>query len=238
MPQEMPQKSILITGCSSGIGYDAAHTLQKRGWRVFATCRDPFEAGGLLDLVDYHASVSMHPLDVADPDSVAALPRALGDVAIDVLVHNAGVWKDWDPTLRIGKLQFEAWEETWQVNVLGVARVTDALLEQVARSDMRLIVGITSEMGCVSKITSPGSYAYRASKAALNAMLHGMAHELRRRNVGVLLLHPGWVRTRIGGDSAALSPAEAVTAMIERIEGFTMEQTGKLFDYRGRELKW
>ena len=70
------------------------------------------------------------------------------------------------------------------------------------------------------------------------AVLHGMSHELRRRNVGVLLLHPGWVRTKIGGESAALSPAEAVSGMLECIEGFTMEQTGKLFSYRGRELKW
>jgi NAD(P)-dependent dehydrogenase (short-subunit alcohol dehydrogenase family) len=230
--------SILVTGAGRGMGFEWARQCGQRGWRVFATCRDPFEAGELRRLDQQLDTVSLHKLDVTDPAQVATLARTLPNAGIDVLVHNAGVWKDWDPTLRIGKLQFEAWEETWQVNVLGVARVTDALLEQVARSDMRLIVGITSEMGCVSKITSPGSYAYRASKAALNAMLHGMAHELRRRNVGVLLLHPGWVRTRIGGESAALSPAEAVTAMIERIEGFTMEQTGKLFDYRGRELKW
>ncbi len=230
--------SILVTGAGRGMGLEWVRQCGQRGWRVYATCKDPFDAGELRRLDEQLDTVSLHKLDVTDPAQVATLARTLPNAGIDVLLHNAGVWKDWDPTLRIGKLKFDAWEETWQVNVLGVARVTDALLEQVARSDMRLVVGITSEMGCVSNITSPGSYAYRASKAALNAMLHGMAHELKKRSVGVLLLHPGWVRTRIGGDSAALSPAEAVTGMLERIEGFTMEQTGKLFNYRGREIKW
>lgn len=230
--------SILVTGASRGMGLEWTRQCGQRGWRVYATCRDPFEAGELRRLDEQLDTVSLHKLDVTDPAQVATLARTLPNAGIDVLLHNAGIWSDWDPTLRIGKLKFEAWDETWQVNVLGVARVTDALLEQVARSEMRLVVGITSEMGCVSSITSPGSYAYRASKAALNAMLRGMSHELKRRNIGVLLLHPGWVRTKIGGDSAALSPAEAVTGMLERIEGFTMEQTGKLLDYRGRELKW
>ncbi len=230
--------SILVTGASRGMGLEWTRQCGQRGWRVYATCRDPFEAGELRRLDEQLDTVSLHKLDVTDPAQVATLARTLPNAGIDVLLHNAGIWSDWDPTLRIGKLKFEAWDETWQVNVLGVARVTDALLEQVARSEMRLVVGITSEMGCVSSITSPGSYAYRASKAALNAMLRGMSHELKRRNIGVLMLHPGWVRTKIGGDSAALSPAEAVTGMLERIEGFTMEQTGKLLDYRGRELKW
>lgn len=230
--------SIMVTGASRGMGLEWVRQCAERGWRVYATCRDPFEAGELRRLDEQHAEISMHKLDVTDPAHVATLARALPSARIDVLLHNAGIWRDWDPTLRIGKLQFEAWEATWQVNLLGVARVTDALVEHVARSDLRLVVGITSEMGCVSSITSPGSYAYRASKAALNAMLHGMAHELRRRNIGVLLLHPGWVRTGMGGDSAALSPAESVSGMLERIEAFTMEQSGRLYAYNGRELKW
>jgi len=205
--------SIMITGASRGIGLEWARQCAERGWRVYATCRDPFEAGELRRLDEQLAK-------------------------IDVLLHNAGVWHDWDATLRIGKLNFDDWEATWQVNVLGAARVTDALVEQVARSDLRLVVGISSDMGCISNITSPGSYAYRATKAGFNAMLHGMSHELRRRQIGVLLLHPGWVKTAMGGESAALSSAESVTGMLERVEAFTMEQTGKLYSYNGRELKW
>ncbi len=230
--------SILVTGASRGMGLEWVRLCGERGWRVYATCRDPFEAGELRRLDEQLDTVSLHKLDVTDPAQIATLARTLPNASIDVLLHNAGVWYDWEPTQRVGKLNFETWEETWRVNVLGVARITDALLEQVARSDLRLVVGITNEMGCVSNISSPGSYAYRASKAALNAMLHGMSHELRKRNVGVLLLHPGWVRTKLGGESASLSPAEAVEAMLERIAGFTMEQTGRLFNYRGREIKW
>ncbi|MDX1593136.1 MAG: SDR family oxidoreductase [Gammaproteobacteria bacterium] len=230
--------SILVTGASRGMGLEWTRQCAERGWRVYATCRDPFEAGELRRIEESHGTITLHKLDVTDPAQVATLARTLPNASIDVLVHNAGVWKDWDPTLRIGKLKFDAWEETWQVNVLGPVRLTDALVEHVARSERRLVVGITSEMGCVSRITSPGSYAYRASKAALNAALHGMAHELRRRDIGVLLLHPGWVRTTMGGESATLSPAEAVEKMLECVDGFTMEQTGKLFTSAGREMSW
>jgi NAD(P)-dependent dehydrogenase (short-subunit alcohol dehydrogenase family) len=228
----------MITGASRGIGLECARQFAERGWRVYATCRDPFEAGELRRLDEQLDHISMHRLDVTDPAQVATLARGLPTAKIDVLLHNAGVWLDMDATLRIGKLRFEDWEETFQVNVLGAARVTDAMIEQVARSERRLVVGITSDMGCVSNITSPGSYAYRASKAGLNAVLHGMAHELKRRDVGVLLLHPGWVRTAMGGDSAALSPAESIKGMIARIDEFTMEKTGKIYSYNGRELKW
>jgi len=230
--------SIMITGASRGIGLEWARQCAERGWRVYATCRDPFEAGELRRLDEQLNHISMHRLDVTDPAQIATLARGLPTAKIDVLLHNAGVWHDWDATLRIGKLNFDDWEATWQVNVLGAARVTDALVEQVARSDLRLVVGISSDMGCISNITSPGSYAYRATKAGFNAMLHGMSHELRRRQIGVLLLHPGWVKTAMGGESAALSSAESVTGMLERVEAFTMEQTGKLYSYNGRELKW
>jgi len=230
--------SVMITGASRGIGLECARQFAEGGWRVYATCRDPFEAGELRRLDEQLDHISMHRLDVTAPAQVATLARGLPTAKIDVLLHSAGVWLDMDSTLRIGKLRFEDWEETMQVNVLGPARVTDAMIEQVARSDRRLVVGISSDMGCVSNITSPGSYAYRASKAGMNAMFHGMAHELRRRDVGVLLLHPGWVRTAMGGESATLSPAESAKGLMARIEEFSMEQTGKIYSYNGRELKW
>jgi NAD(P)-dependent dehydrogenase (short-subunit alcohol dehydrogenase family) len=230
--------NILITGASRGMGLEWARQCAERGWKVYATCRDPFEAGELRRLAEKHATITMHPLDVTDPAQVATLARALPQARIDVVVLNAGVWRDWDAALRIGKLDFDGWEETLQVNLLGAARVVDALVEHVARSDLKLFVGITSEMGCLSTITAHGSYAYRASKAGLNAMLHGMAIELRRRDIGVLLLHPGWVRTQIGGETASLSPEQSVAGMLDRVEGFTMEQSGRLFTYDGRELKW
>ena len=230
--------SILITGASRGLGLEWTRQCAERGWKVYATCRDPFEAGELRRLDDRYAHITLHPLDVTDPAQVATLARTLPQAKIDVVVLNAGVWLDWDATLRIGKLDFERWEQTLRTNLLGPARVVDGLVEHVARSDLRLFVGITSEMGCVSSIPTAGSYAYRASKAGLNAALHGMAHELKRRNIGVLLLHPGWVKTKLGGESAALTPAQSVAGMLERIEQFTMAQTGRLFTHDGRELRW
>ncbi|HEY5790036.1 MAG TPA: SDR family oxidoreductase [Gammaproteobacteria bacterium] len=230
--------NILVTGASRGLGLEWVRQCAERGWRVFATCREPFEAGLLQRLVNDCTTVSMHPLDVADPASVAALPQALGEVAIDVLVHNAGVWLDRDPGIHLGNLDFTNWETTWRVNVMGPARVTQALLPHVQRRSLRLVVGIGSDMGSIARATSPVSYAYRAGEAGLNALMHCMAFELQRLGIGVLILHPGWVRTAMGGSSATLSVEQSVAGMLQRVDAYRPEQSGRFFTWDGRELPW
>jgi NAD(P)-dependent dehydrogenase (short-subunit alcohol dehydrogenase family) len=86
-------------------------------------------------------------------------------------------------------------------------RVTEAFLPQLSRGDRPLVVAISSDMGSIARIDTPRNYAYRSSKAALNAAMHGLALELQPRGIGVLLLHPGWVRTRMGGPAAGTTPA-------------------------------
>lgn len=231
-------KTVLITGCSRGLGLEWVRQCAAAGERVHATCRDPEAAHELQALAAEAAGVSVHCLDVTDPAAVADLAAELAGRPLDLLVNNAGVYFERWGKDRLGGIDYRDWLATFEVNVLGAARVTEALVDCLAATGHGLVVAVSSHMGCVSDIASPNDYAYRSSKAALNATFRGMAFELAQRHVGALLLHPGWVRTRMGGASAPVSVEESVRGMREQIARFTPERSGRFFKYDGRELPW
>ena len=135
-------------------------------------------------------------------------------------------------------IDYQQWLHTFDVNSLGPMRVSEALIDNVAGSNKRLIVAITSHMGSIADITSAKDYAYRSSKAALNAAMKGLSIEVAGKGVGVLLLHPGWVRTRMGGDSAPLSVQESISGMSDLVENFIMSQSGSFIRYDGTLIPW
>jgi NAD(P)-dependent dehydrogenase (short-subunit alcohol dehydrogenase family) len=230
--------TVLITGSNRGLGLEWVRQCAARGWRVFATYRDPEGAAELQALTEQHPGVALRRLDVTAPGQIAELARELADETIDLLVNNAGVYfEHWgqDP---IGRIDYDAWQETFRVNTLGPMRVTEALLPCLGRAERPLVVAISSNMGSIAGIGGPRDYAYRSSKAALNAAMHGLALELAERRIGVLLLHPGWVRTRMGGDSAPLAPQESVGAMLALVDRFELSQSGALLRYDGTAVPW
>jgi NAD(P)-dependent dehydrogenase (short-subunit alcohol dehydrogenase family) len=229
---------VLITGGNRGLGLEWVRQCAGRGWRVFATCRDPDPAVDLRDLADRDPSVSLHRLDVTDASQIDDLAESLRDERIDLLVNNAGVYFErWgkDP---VGRIRYDHWEETFRVNTLGPMRVTEALLPQLGLGGRPLVLAITSHMGSIADIEAPRDYAYRSSKAALNAAMHGLAHELKPRGIGVLLLHPGWVRTRMGGASAPIGPEESVRGMLALVDGYEPNLSGGFFRYDGTRMPW
>lgn len=229
--------SILVTGANRGLGLEWCRQYAAQGWRVYATCRHPKAAEDLLDLAKGHAQLSVHRLDVSDADAIHALRAELMEAPIDVLVNNAGVYLEkYAPD---GAIRYDEWLYTLAVNTLGAVRVSEALTRNVARSERRLIVAISSHMGSIADISTPGSYYYRSSKAALNAAMKGLALAYRPMGIGVLILHPGWVKTRMGGwDEAPLTPELSVAGMRRLVEGFAPEMNGRFFRYDGRELPW
>jgi NAD(P)-dependent dehydrogenase (short-subunit alcohol dehydrogenase family) len=228
--------SVLVTGSNRGIGLEWCRQHAAAGWRVYASCRHPETADELHELARSHPQLSVHPLDVTQAESLAALLAELQGEAIDVLVNNAGVYLE--KYVRTAELRFDDWMQTLAVNTLGPMRVAEALLEQVARSRRRLIVNMTSHMGSIAEIEAPGDYYYRSSKAALNAAMKGLSIALKERGIGVLLLHPGWVRTRMGGWDAPITPAESVAGMRALVEKFRMDFSGRFFRYNGTEIPW
>ena len=180
----------------------------------------------------------MLQLDVTQPQQLSELKIELGNHAIDVLVNNAGVYHEQWAKDPLGKINYEDWQHTFEVNTLGAMRVSEALIDNVARSNLKLIVATTSHMGSISEISSASDYAYRSSKAALNTAMKGLSIAVAARNIGVLILHPGWVRTRMGGDSAPLSTEQSVSGMRKLVENFKMESSGKFFRYDGSSIPW
>jgi NAD(P)-dependent dehydrogenase (short-subunit alcohol dehydrogenase family) len=230
--------SVLITGSNRALGLEWARQYAEQGWRVFATCRHPGAASELQELAARHTGVSIHRMDVTRADEIRALALDLQGDPLDLLINNAGIFLEDFGEPTIGHFRYEDWELTFHVNTMGPIRVAEAFVDHLGRSERSLLATITSRMGSISEIDSPGSYYYRSSKAALNAVMRGIAVELQPRGIGVIMLHPGWVRTRMGGTSATLTPAESVQGMRAVVESFTIEKTGRFFRYSGEEIPW
>lgn len=230
-------ESILVTGSNRGLGLEWCRQYAAAGWRVYATCRYPETAAELRALASRHPNLSLHRLDVTVSEHCAALRAELADDPIDVLINNAGVYLEkYAPDAAI---HYDDWLDTLRVNTLGAVRVTEALARNVARSGRRLVVAVSSHMGSIADISAPGSYYYRSSKAALNAAMKGLALAYRPLGIGVLILHPGWVKTRMGGwDEAPLTPEQSVAGMRRLVDACTPEMSGRFFRYDGRELPW
>lgn len=228
--------TLLLTGASRGMGFEFARQYSAEGWRVLATCRRPETPGPLGALATRSArTVSVHRLDVASPEQIAALAGELADLELDLLINNAGVYPESHP---LGRIDFEAWEGAFRVNTIAPVRMAEAFLPALLRAPSPMIVNITTKMGSIADNTSGGSYAYRTSKAALNMAGVNLAHDLRSRGVTVLTLHPGWVATEMGGAGAPLAVTESVSGMRRVIAAADLAHSGRFFGYDGAEIPW
>ena len=221
---------VLVTGANRGLGLEFVTQLQGMGYEVIGTARNPEKA---TDLKATGARVEQ--LDVADQASVASLANRLSDLAIDILINNAGMLNRTDSTLDT--LDFEVMERTFQVNSLGPLRVTQALLPNLKAGEKKTIVSITSQLGSI-ELSTGGLYSYRTSKTALNQINKIISAELAPQGFTCVVMHPGWVRTDMGGASAPLTKAESISGMLGVIEDLTIESNGKFFNYDGGELPW
>ena len=235
--------TVLITGANRGLGLELARQYAGDGWRVLACARNP-DAGPLAALAGEQPGVSRHALEVTDASSVGALAVSLEGTPIDVLLNVAGVMHrrhdtaDGTPRPAFGAFDYDDWARVLAVNVLGQARVAEALVDHVAASDQKKIVTLSSELGSVGGNKSGGLYAYRSSKAAVNAMMKSMAIDLAPRGIIAVPMHPGWVRTDMGGPKAPLSAEESAAGMRRVIAGLTLADSGRFLQWDGQELPW
>ena len=229
--------TLLVTGANRGLGLEFARQYAADGWQVYAACRAPNDAKDLQKAAAASGG-HMHLLafDVTDATSVRSAAGALGGEAIDVLINNAGVGGPRNE--RLGRLDYAAWERVLDVNTLGPMRVTEAFVDNVAKSREKKVVTITSGMGSIADNTSGGSYAYRTSKAAVNMVVKSLSLDLAPRGIVCIVMNPGWVRTDMGGARGTLSPAESIKAMRAVIAGLKPGDTGKFFNYDGKNYPW
>lgn len=230
-------KTVLITGANRGLGLEFVKQYAEKGFNVIACCRKPESADDLNRIVKSSEQVEIQPLDVLDDQSIDHLYQTLSDRSIDILINNAGTSGEQGVTLgNIHKVNFM---KVFETNCYAVVKISDSLLPLVAKSETKLIVAISSRMGSISDNDRGRSYAYRSSKAALNAVMRSFAIDVKPQQVNVLLMHPGWVRTDMGGKEGLISAEESVTAMISEFEKHGVKSSAEcLRRYDGEIIHW
>ena len=235
--------TILVTGANRGIGLELARQYAVDDWEVIATARKPQDSAGLTDLAKTHkGSFHVQALDVTSDESIQDLAETLDGRAIDLLVNNAGIY----PRVgtHVGELDYDSWRHTLETNLFGVLRVTEALLENVAHSERKQIVAISSAMASMrgaqggSVAQSGTSYQYRTSKAALNMAILILSKELAPRGISVVLIAPGWVKTEMGGTGAVITPQASVAGIKKLLDAGSMDNSGKFLSYDGSICPW
>ena len=236
-----------ITGSNRGLGLEFVRQLGKTGWNILATCRSPEKAEGLSRVSkEFPGKIEVHGLDISKSDAITVLAQTLADRPIDLLLCNAGFNPDSAKLARIsgpngGRIQdFDdtMWFQVFLVNLIGPLRIAAAFSENVMRSDRRIMAFISTRMTNIEENMDGARYMYRTSKAALNVAIRNLSLELGPQNVTCLALHPGWVRTDMGGPNADVSAEESVSGLIKTILRAAPQDNGKFFDYKGKQLKF
>jgi NAD(P)-dependent dehydrogenase (short-subunit alcohol dehydrogenase family) len=222
--------TILITGAGRGLGLELARQFAAGGWTVIGTVRDLARGAAMPK-----GSQTML-CDVTDRRALARLAADLKGRPIDVLFCNAGMYGQRRQT--VGNVDYDLWPEVLRLNVITPMACVDALADNVAASERRQIVMMSSRMGSIGANEGGGEVVYRSSKAALNAIARSLSIDLRVRGITVVCVHPGWVRTDMGGPSATLTPAESIAGLRRVVEGLTPAQSGRFFNYDGAEIPW
>ena len=222
--------SVLITGAGRGIGLALARGYAGDGWRVLAGVRDPAKATALAAL-----DVETRRLDPTDAASVAELAADLAGTPIDVLFNNAGAFGPRDGQ-SLGQIDYDSWADVLAVNLLAPVRMAEAFADHVGASDRKVIAIVSSRMGSLAGNTGGGYYLYGTSKAAVNMAMRSLAADLARRAITVVSLHPGWVRTDMGGPGAAAAPEDSAAGMRRVVAGLRPRDSGRLYNYDGSEI--
>ncbi|MDQ4061606.1 MAG: SDR family oxidoreductase [Pseudomonadota bacterium] len=228
--------TILVTGASRGLGFGLVRALAQRGERVLAACRAPEEASALQGLaLTSRKDITVHRMDVTDGVSVAAARAVIGDAPVHGIINNAGIiGPQRQSTLD---MDFDGFLETLAVNTLGPLRVVQAFLPNLRAAPAAKILTITSRMGSFAA-SGTDRIAYRTSKAAVNRIMLALARDLEPEGIAVGLVHPGWVRTDMGGDSADLGIEESVAGILKAFDGLSVATAGRFLDYDGAEIAW
>jgi NAD(P)-dependent dehydrogenase (short-subunit alcohol dehydrogenase family) len=235
--------TVLVTGAARGLGLEFARQYLAAGWRVLACARDTGRSS-LADLAAREGeALEVFSLDVRDLDSISNLAASLHGISIDVLLNVAGTMgqdgvSDDYIGMGFGHTSYTDWDDVLRTNVFGPMRLVESLIESVAASRERKIVNLTSVLGSIGSNGLGGLYAYRSSKAALNAITRSMAVDMLPYDITVIALHPGWVRTDMGGANAQVDPVDSVGGMRAVISGVSRNDSGRFLSWNGSEIPW
>jgi NAD(P)-dependent dehydrogenase (short-subunit alcohol dehydrogenase family) len=225
----------LITGANRGIGLALVKAYAGRRDKVFAAIRRTSDRAELDAFVETQRKwVEVIEIDVNDPATIGKARRRLEAEPIDVLINNAGV--SGPDRQSATDMDYDGLMEALAVNSVAPLRIANAFLPNVKAAKGK-IIALSSQMGSMQS-TSSDSLAYRVSKAALNRLMRGLAAELKPQGIPVLIVHPGWVKTEMGGEGATLSPEDSAAQLLKLIDKLDISSTGRFLAWNGKELAW
>jgi len=226
----MKSLKVLVVGSNRGIGLELVKQLSSKGHCVYATCRKPSDD---LSNINLNGGSIINDIDVANDDTSSKLKSFFDGNKLDWVINNSGILE----VESLDDMNFDAIRKQFEVNTLGPIRVYQGV-EKSLQTGSKMFI-ITSRMGSLADNTSGGMYGYRVSKAGVNMVGKNLAEDLKKREIAVLLLHPGMVATdmtaRWGG---GITPNESVLGLVKRMEDSSMEHTGKFYHQNGDELPW
>jgi NAD(P)-dependent dehydrogenase (short-subunit alcohol dehydrogenase family) len=237
--------TVLITGANRGLGFGLAEQFVKQGWSVIGTTRNPAKAEALNALAAKSGKVRVEALDVTDEAAIAALKAKIGDEPIDVLLNVAGIFGKHDfnaegvKAQSFGNAALDEWQAVFKTNLFAPMKIAETFIENVASSSRKTIVTLSSELGSIGGIRKGGGlYPYRISKAGVNMMMKAMSVDLAARGVIAIPMHPGWVRTDMGGPNADIDVETSTGGMVKVVLELKASDSGRYLAYDGSELPW
>jgi len=239
--------TVLVSGANRGIGLRLARNYAERGWTVIATARKPANATELNELAAGNPKVSVERMDLLDHDSIDALAAKLKDVPIDVLLNNAAMLGD-PAGQDFGTLDYELMAQVYAVNTVGTMKMAEAFISNVAASEQKKLVAVTSLQASIGSLRDPLIPFYKMSKTALNMGMKSISRRLKKQGVTVALISPGAVDTEMmnaalghagmKGGGFLITPEESAEAVINIIDQYNIETTAAFMSHRGDEIPW
>ena len=226
--------TILVTGTNKGVGLEITRLLSNRGDRVIACCRRPLEATALSKL---EGNIDIQEVSVGEDESVSQLASRLNGVAIDTIINNAGTMGPEAKRQSVLDMDFSGWADAFNINSMGPVRIMQALLPNLKMTESPKVMTVSSQMGALS-LDMTLAHAYCSSKAALNKFMRLASIDLKPDGIAVGLVHPGWVRTDMGGPRAHLSPEESAAGCIEVTDTLSLDTTGGFWKWNGETHDW
>jgi NAD(P)-dependent dehydrogenase (short-subunit alcohol dehydrogenase family) len=222
-------KNVWITGANRGIGLALTQLYCEKGYNVFACCRKASK-----ELIFTSATI-IEGLDVTNEATFSSLDNYLASSSVDIFINNAGLLQN-EVISNLSSFAKKSIEKQFKVNTLGPLYLTGYLYSYLKEGSK--LVFITSRMGSIKDNTSGARYGYRMSKAALNAAVKSLSIDLKDKNIPVCLVHPGWVRTDMTGNTGNIDPVAVALQIRDRIQGCTIDNSGMFFHADGQELSW
>ncbi len=228
--------TILVTGANRGLGIEFVEQYLNEGNDVIATYRNENSSMDLIEMGNERSNLKILQLDVSSNKSLNSFAENLGDSPIDIFINNAGVYGPRNSSF--GNVDEENWIPAIKINAIAPILLTQLIIKNIRSGADKKLIYITSKMGSIDDNKGGGAYVYRSSKTALNAVVKSLSVDLENEGIVVALIHPGWVKTDMGGPNALIERDTSVRGMTEVISNLDITSTGNFYNYDGSIIPW